>query len=89
MWDPERDFAYAKIPNIKGSQHNNRTGVPSKYIQTLCAISPSNSLRSGSLLLMVATADGDFFMFSADENNGGECELLKQYTLMDPVEEEN
>lgn len=70
MWEPSRDFAYAKLP----SGHT-------KGIQSICALS------NVSPQLMLVTAEGFFYQFSIDLQNGGECQLLKQYSLLDGEEE--
>ncbi|KAJ3280562.1 autophagy protein [Borealophlyctis nickersoniae] len=70
MWEPTRDFAFAKLP----------TGH-TKGLQNICAISGAASSH-----LMVVTAEGYFYQYSIDLEAGGECNLLKQYSL---VEEED
>ncbi|KAI8813501.1 WD40-repeat-containing domain protein [Cladochytrium replicatum] len=64
MWDPQRDFAFAKLP------------TSSKGLPSLVALSGS------SPQLMVVTGDGYFYSYNVDLENGGECILLKQYTLV-------
>ena len=68
MWEPARDFAFAKFP----SGH-------SKGCQNICAI----SLASAQPQLIVVTAEGYFYQYSVDTEAGGECVLLKQYSLLE------
>ncbi|TPX41477.1 hypothetical protein SeLEV6574_g06067 [Synchytrium endobioticum] len=65
MWDPQRDFAFCKLPS--GSR-----GIPN-----MCAL--SNTAPQA----MVVTAEGYFYEYNVDLELGGECILLKQYSLMD------
>ncbi|KAI9203747.1 WD40-repeat-containing domain protein [Polychytrium aggregatum] len=77
MWEPTRDFAFCKIPTHPGSSGS---GSSQKGTPNLCAIS------SGIPHVMVVTAAGYFYQFSLDQERGGECQLLKQYSLLDPEE---
>jgi autophagy-related protein 18 len=64
MWEPARDFAFIKIPK---STH----GVPLKSVVAMSSSSP---------LVMVATSEGIFYVFSLDMETGGEGVLVKQYS---------
>ncbi|EGF76294.1 hypothetical protein BATDEDRAFT_14943 [Batrachochytrium dendrobatidis JAM81] len=70
IWEPTRDFAFAKIPSA------------SKSTQNLCSLSRA----SGVLQLSVVVADGSFYVFNVLDQ-GGECVLVKQHTIMDSEEE--
>ena len=37
--------------------------------------------------VMVISSDGFFYLYSIDLENGGECSLLKQYSLLDSADE--
>ncbi|KAI9366091.1 WD40-repeat-containing domain protein [Zopfochytrium polystomum] len=105
IWEPQRDFAYAKIPTA------------AKGLQNICAISSATSLTSpagsptinpllagsgntnGGLpssnstasptpqphYVMVVTAAGLFYQYAIDMENGGECVLLRESSLLDEV----
>ncbi|KAH6576895.1 hypothetical protein BASA62_001144 [Batrachochytrium salamandrivorans] len=70
IWEPTRDFAFAKLPTT------------SKSVQNLCSLSSS----SGMPQLSVVTANGSFYVFTILEQ-GGECTLVKQHSIMDSDEE--
>ncbi|KAL2915978.1 autophagy protein [Polyrhizophydium stewartii] len=54
MWEPTRDFAFAKIPSA------------SKSIQNMCSLSTG----AGVPQLSVATADGSFYVYNVQEAGG-------------------
>eukprot|EP01135_Chromosphaera_perkinsii_P004176 Nk52_evm83s270 gene=Nk52_evmTU83s270 len=64
--EPERDFAFVKLPNSN--------------IQNLCALGNSSSE------VMVVSAEGYFYLYGISEE-GGECNLLKQYSILEPTSE--
>ena len=74
MWEPTRDFAFAKIP------------VYSKSAQNLCGFTTSSH---GGAQLFVVTADGSCYSYQVDSQVGGECALIRQDSIMDPEEEGN
>ncbi|KND01874.1 uncharacterized protein SPPG_03663 [Spizellomyces punctatus DAOM BR117] len=63
MWEPTRDFCFAKLPST------------SKGAQNICAISEQ--------ILMVVTAEGYFYQFKINTEDGGECTLVKEYPLLE------
>ncbi|KAI8823465.1 WD40-repeat-containing domain protein [Fimicolochytrium jonesii] len=66
MWEPSRDFCFAKLPS--GSK-----GSPN-----ICAIS---SLTPATLA--VVTAEGWFYQYAVDLENGGECNLVKEFPILE------
>ncbi|KAK6335409.1 autophagy protein [Orbilia brochopaga] len=62
MWEPQRDFAFARLP------------AATKSVVALSSNSPQ---------IMVVTSDGFFYLYNVDMENGGECILTKQYSLLD------
>ncbi|ODV91526.1 hypothetical protein CANCADRAFT_21901 [Tortispora caseinolytica NRRL Y-17796] len=63
MWEPQRDFAYVKLPSAR--------------IKSVVAM--SSTLPE----IMVVNQEGYFLQYSLDLDNGGECSLIKQYSLLD------
>ncbi|KAK5000387.1 autophagy protein [Elasticomyces elasticus] len=64
IWEPERDFAFVKIPRAPNT-------TSSRCVAAMSANVPQ---------IMVATNDGGFFVFNIDLENGGEGTLLRQFT---------
>lgn len=62
MWEPQRDFAWVRVPRGHG-------GMPQKSVVAMGNHTPS---------VMVATNEGDFFVFSIDLERGGEGTLVRQ-----------
>ena len=69
MWEPERDFAWIRLPK-SGSP----TAPTSGSIRSVVAMS------SNSPQIMVVTSEGGFYVFSIDLARGGEGTLMKQYS---------
>ncbi|KAI9088890.1 WD40-repeat-containing domain protein [Phlyctochytrium arcticum] len=63
MWEPTRDFAFAKLPST------------AKKVQNICAIN--------NAMLMVVTAEGYFYQYRMDMESGGECTLIKEYSILE------
>lgn len=86
MWDPQRDFAYLKVPT---------SGVKSVVALSGCAelscpTTLGNADRCASSLssspqVMVVTSEGVFYSYAIDLENGGECVLQKSYSLLDGI----
>ncbi|KAK2464078.1 hypothetical protein APHAL10511_003908 [Amanita phalloides] len=55
--------------------------LPTSGVRTLVALSPTMPQ------VMVISSEGYFYLYSIDLENGGECALIKQYTLLDSVDE--
>jgi autophagy-related protein 18 len=74
MWDPERDFAWMKIPKAP----------PSAQGGVLSSTAPLRSvvaMSSNSPQVMVVTNEGHFYVFGIDLEKGGEGTLLKVYEV--------
>ncbi|KAL2356763.1 vacuolar targeting protein Atg18 [Cryomyces antarcticus] len=67
IWEPARDFAWVKIPRT--------AGAPS--VKTVVAMS------SNIPQVMVASSEGQFYVFNIDLERGGEGTLTHQHSLMD------
>ncbi|BFZ62573.1 autophagy protein [Saitoella coloradoensis] len=67
MWDPQRDFAYLKLPTGKLKSIVGMSGVSEQ--------------------IMVVTSEGYFYTYKIDLARGGECVLLKSWSLLDEGEE--
>ncbi|GMK55001.1 hypothetical protein CspeluHIS016_0200570 [Cutaneotrichosporon spelunceum] len=64
MWEPQRDFAHAKLRPAQ-------TGV--RTVVAMSATLPQ---------VMVISADGVFQAYNIDLENGGECALMKEFSLL-------
>ena len=63
MWEPQRDFAWARIP--RGAN-----GLPVRSVVAMANNVPH---------IMVATNEGDFYVYSVDLEKGGEGTLVKRF----------
>ncbi|KAF2861838.1 WD repeat domain phosphoinositide-interacting protein [Piedraia hortae CBS 480.64] len=61
--EPQRDFAWMRVPRGK-------SGTAVRSVVAMCASTPH---------VMVATNEGDFFVFAIDLAKGGEGTLLRQF----------
>lgn len=68
MWEPERDFAWIKLPRSKSANGN------SGPVRSVVAMS------SNTPQVMVVTNEGNFYVFTIDLSKGGEGTLVKQYS---------
>lgn len=74
MWEPARDFASLRLP--PGSTANGAG-------ERRCVV----GLSSTTPHVMVISSDGYFYAYSIDLERGGECVLVKQYSLLESGEE--
>lgn len=63
MWEPQRDFAWVRVP--RGAN-----GQPVR-----CVVTMANNVPH----VMVATNEGDFYVYSVDLEKGGEGTLVKRF----------
>ncbi|EME40519.1 hypothetical protein DOTSEDRAFT_74175 [Dothistroma septosporum NZE10] len=63
MWEPQRDFAWMRVP--RGAN-----GQPVRSVVAMANNTPH---------VMVATNEGDFYVYSVDLERGGEGTLLKRF----------
>jgi autophagy-related protein 18 len=63
MWEPQRDFAWVRIP--RGAN-----GIPVRSVVAMASNVPH---------VMVATNEGDFYVYTIDLEKGGEGTLVKRY----------
>ena len=66
MWEPQRDFAWMRVP--RGAN-----GQPLRSVVAMANNTPH---------VMVATNEGDFYVYSVDLEKGGEGTLLKRFELV-------
>lgn len=66
MWEPQRDFAWVKIPR---NANSSSTG-PLKSVV---------AMRNDGPQIMVVTSDGTYYIFNIDLEKGGEGTLFKRY----------
>ncbi|KAI8590485.1 autophagy protein [Geranomyces variabilis] len=66
MWEPSRDFCFAKLP------------AESKGSPNICAVTSSSPP-----FLAVVTAEGWFYQYQMDMENGGECTLIRKISLLE------
>ncbi|KAI9898153.1 hypothetical protein N3K66_006513 [Trichothecium roseum] len=74
MWEPQRDFAFIKVPK---STNGTRTVNSTMPLRTVVAMS------SNSPQVMVVTSDGGFYVYHIDMENGGEGYLVKHFSILE------
>ncbi|KAJ7115529.1 WD40 repeat-like protein [Mycena crocata] len=74
MWEPARDFASLRLPPEVGGNNGS---------ERRCVV----GLSSTTPHVMVISSDGYFYAYSIDLERGGECVLVKQYSLLESGEE--
>ncbi|KEZ43754.1 Uncharacterized protein SAPIO_CDS3895 [Scedosporium apiospermum] len=84
MWEPQRDFAYIKLPksSASSSTHSRATTsttqpAPTGPLRSVVA------MRSNSPEVMVITSDGGFYVFEIDMETGGEGRLTMKFSVLD------
>lgn len=84
MWDPQRDFAFLKVPTSGVKSVVALSGwvepVPLMRIRISANLDQTDS---SSPQVMVITSEGVFYSYAIDLENGGECVLQKSYSLLD------
>ena len=68
MWEPQRDFAWVRVP--RGAN-----GQPVR-----CVVAMANNVPH----VMVATSEGDFYVYMVDLEKGGEGTLVKRFEYVEP-----
>jgi autophagy-related protein 18 len=63
MWEPQRDFAWVRVPRAANGQ-------PVRAVVAMANNVPH---------VMVATSEGDFYVYSVDLEKGGEGTLVKRF----------
>lgn len=63
MWEPQRDFAWVRVP--RGAN-----GLPVRSVVAMASNVPH---------VMVATSEGDFYVYSVDLEKGGEGTLIRRF----------
>ncbi|KAJ7434029.1 WD40 repeat-like protein [Mycena galericulata] len=76
MWEPARDFAWARVPPVVASASGTAN-------ERRCVV----GLSSTTPHLFVIASDGYFYAYNIDLERGGECVLVKQYSLLESGEE--
>ncbi|KAJ3183216.1 autophagy protein [Gaertneriomyces sp. JEL0708] len=87
MFEPERDWAFAKIPAAAASPTGSGSNDKSSPSQTICAITVPNErgekTESRIANLMIVTSEGRFLNYSVDLEVGGEAVLSGEASLLD------
>lgn len=78
MWEPARDFAWAKIPRSRNTI-GVAGGAPVRSVVALSANRPQ---------LLVVTSEGQYLIFNIDLEKGGEGVLEQQYSLSGSAEDD-
>ena len=65
IWEPQRDFAWVKIPKSTSG------AGPIKTVVAMSGNGPQ---------VMVVTSEGNYLVFNIDLEGGGEGTLVKQYS---------
>lgn len=71
MWEPQRDFAWMRIPRGAG-------GAPVRSVVAMASRAPH---------VLVATNEGDFYVYTIDLERGGEGTLVKRYEYVEKTGE--
>ncbi|KAH8822702.1 WD40 repeat-like protein [Flagelloscypha sp. PMI_526] len=69
MWEPQRDFAFLKLPPTTAGTVG----------QQRCVVGMSGTTPH----VYLVSSDGYFYSYTIDLENGGECVLSKQWSLLD------
>lgn len=78
MWQPQRDFAYIKMPksSLTTSSQSRPAGTPAGPLRSVVA------MKSNGAEVMVVTSDGGFYVFEIDMANGGEGRLSTKFSYV-------
>ena len=78
MWQPQRDFAFIKMPksSITTSSQSRPAGNPAGPLRSVVA------MKSNGAEVMVVTSDGGFYVFEIDMVMGGEGRLATKFTYV-------
>lgn len=78
MWQPQRDFAYIKMPrsSVISSSQSRPAGTPAGPLRSVVA------MKSNGAEVMVVTSDGGFYVFEIDMVNGGEGRLSTKFSYV-------
>lgn len=76
MWQPQRDFAYIKMPKSSVASSPQSAGTPAGPIRSVVA------MKSNGAEVMVVTSDGGFYVFEIDMVNGGEGRLSTKFSCV-------
>lgn len=99
MWEPQRDFAFVKLPNGTGGRSSGTSGNGRSNGGSGAGVgSAGGSGGSGSVKSVVAfnaestrvfvvTSEGYFYQYEIDLGKGGEGTMLQQYSLFDNSDE--
>ena len=67
MWEPQRDFAWCRVP--RGSN-----GFPVRSVVSMANNAPH---------VMVATSEGEFYVYAVDLEKGGEGTMIRRFEYVD------
>ncbi|KAL2755842.1 hypothetical protein ACRALDRAFT_2042107 [Sodiomyces alcalophilus JCM 7366] len=83
MWEPQRDFAFIKLPKSSASGAAPNTGTGSPPNQPGGPVRSVVAMSSSSPQVMLVTSDGIFYVFNINMEQGGEGHLVKQFSLLE------
>ena len=99
IWEPQRHFAYCKIPPqqssaaTSGLTTNTSSGIIASAGGSLTGVAKGERINICSFspgdraLVSVLTSEGTFYLYSIGEE-GGECSLLKTDSIMNDNEDD-
>lgn len=82
IWEPQRHFAFAKIPAQISVFGGNGSNSSCKDRINICSFSPGDQP-----LVAVLTSEGSFYLYSIPDE-GGECILIKTDSVMNDNEDD-
>lgn len=81
MWEPDRDFAWIRIPkNGSGARNSVGSGNGLDPTANSTPVRSVVAMSSNTPQVMVVTSEGNFYVFNIDLSKGGEGTLTKQYS---------
>lgn len=82
IWEPQRDFAFIKIPKMSSTPAANQGAGPKPppAPASNAPLRSSVAMSSSSPQVMVVTSDGGFYVFNIDMEHGGEGYLVRQFS---------
>lgn len=89
MWEPSRHFASLKLPNVGVRSLVALSRYYGTQIHTAMHLVSNLFCDSTTPQVLVVTAEGYFYQYNIDLENGGECVLLKRNSLHEPGDMEN
>ena len=70
LWEPQRDFAWCRVPRARPAHAGGGAGAPVRSVVAMGNSGPH---------LLVATNEGDFYIYHVDLEKGGEGTLIQRF----------